>query len=72
MSETTDSIELELSRRLFHLQTLYDASRELLGLSEMEAILRTFLLTALGASSTSARAAAPSRLLLPWNDRSAS
>ena len=42
------TIESELNRQLFHLKTLYDVSRELLGLVEIEAILRNFLLMTLG------------------------
>jgi signal transduction histidine kinase len=42
------TIETELSRQLFHLKTLYDVSRELLGLVDMDAILRNFLLMSLG------------------------
>ena len=38
----------ENERRLFHLKTLYDVSRELLGVVEVNAILKNFLLMTLG------------------------
>jgi signal transduction histidine kinase len=39
-----ESVQTELDRRLFHLQTLYDVSRELLGVVELEALLKNFLM----------------------------
>ena len=41
-------IETELSKKLFHLKTLYDVSRELIGLDSIEAILHSFLLMSTG------------------------
>jgi signal transduction histidine kinase len=40
--------QAENERRLFHLKTLYDVSRELLGVVEIKAILKNFLLMTLG------------------------
>ena len=45
---TEKTLESELSRQLFHLKTLYDVSRELLGLVDVDAVLRNFLLMTLG------------------------
>ena len=47
-TKPNSSIESELNRQVFHLKTLYDVSRELLGLVETDAILRNFLLMTLG------------------------
>jgi signal transduction histidine kinase len=44
-SETAQS---ELDLRLFHLKTLYDVSRELLGIVDVQLILKNFLLMTLG------------------------
>ena len=44
-SETAQS---ELDLRLFHLKTLYDVSRELLGIVDIQVILKNFLLMTLG------------------------
>ncbi|MEJ2286715.1 MAG: HAMP domain-containing sensor histidine kinase, partial [Desulfobacterales bacterium] len=44
-SEATQS---ELDRQLFHLKTLYDVSRELLGIVDIQLILKNFLLMTLG------------------------
>jgi len=44
-SETAQS---ELDLRLFHLKTLYDVSRELLGIVDIQLILKNFLLMTLG------------------------
>jgi len=44
-SEATQS---ELDLRLFHLKTLYDVSRELLGIVDIQLILKNFLLMTLG------------------------
>jgi len=44
-SEATQS---ELDLRLFHLKTLYDVSRELLGIVDIQVILKNFLLMTLG------------------------
>ena len=43
-----DAAQAENERRLFHLKTLYDVSRELLGVVEIKAILKNFLLMTLG------------------------
>ena len=47
-SPIPDKIQTELDRQIFHLQTLYDVSRELLGVVEIEAVLKRFLLMTLG------------------------
>jgi signal transduction histidine kinase len=44
----SDHIQAELDKQLFHLKTLYDVSRELLGLTDVSAILRNFLLMTMG------------------------
>ena len=44
----TDQIETELSKKLFHLKTLYDVSRELIGLDSIEAIMHVFLMMSTG------------------------
>jgi signal transduction histidine kinase len=44
----SDDVQAELDRRLFHFRTLYDVSRELLGGTEVGAILRNFLLMTMG------------------------
>ena len=44
----TDQIETELSKKLFHLKTLYDVSRELIGMDSIEAIMHRFLLMSTG------------------------
>jgi len=44
----TDQIETELSKKLFHLKTLYDVSRELIGLDSIEAIAHVFLMMSTG------------------------
>jgi signal transduction histidine kinase len=41
-------VQEELDRRLFHIRTLYDISRELLGLTDIQAILKNFLLMTMG------------------------
>lgn len=43
-----ETVQAELDRQLFHLKTLYDVSRELLGLAEVKAILKNFLLMTMG------------------------
>ena len=43
-----EKIQSKLDRQIFHLQTLYDVSRELLGVVEIEAVLKRFLLMTLG------------------------
>jgi signal transduction histidine kinase len=43
-----DIVQTELDRQIFHLQTLYDVSRELLGVVEIEAVLKRFLLMTMG------------------------
>jgi len=42
------SVREELDRRLFHLKTLYDMSRELFGMLEVKAVLRKFLFITTG------------------------
>ena len=44
----TDQIEAELSKKLFHLKTLYDVSRELIGMDSIEAIMHSFLMMSTG------------------------
>ena len=44
----TDQIETELSKKLFHLKTLYDVSRELIGMDSIETIMHSFLLMSTG------------------------
>jgi signal transduction histidine kinase len=44
----SDDVQAELDRRLFHIRTLYDVSRELLGLTDIQAILKNFLLMTMG------------------------
>lgn len=39
---------IELDRRIFHLRTLYDVSKDILGIVETETILRNFLLMTMG------------------------
>jgi signal transduction histidine kinase len=43
-----EAVQSENERRLFHLKTLYDVSRELLGVVEIKVILKNFLLMTLG------------------------
>ena len=43
-----EHIESELSKKLFHLKTLYDVSRELIGLDSIQAIMHNFLLMSTG------------------------
>jgi signal transduction histidine kinase len=47
-SSLPGDMQIEHDRRLFHLKTLYDVSRELLGVVEIKAILKSFLLMTLG------------------------
>ena len=47
-SPLPEKIQTELDRQIFHLQTLYDVSRELLGVVEIKAVLKRFLLMTLG------------------------
>jgi signal transduction histidine kinase len=47
-SPLPENVQTELDRQIFHLQTLYDVSRELLGVVEIEAVLKRFLLMTLG------------------------
>ena len=49
--ELTLQARRELDRRVFHLNTLYEATNELSGIVETRGILDTFLLTAMGAFS---------------------
>ncbi len=46
--ELPEPVQAELDRRLFHLKTLYDVSRQLLGTLEVEAALKEFLLMTMG------------------------
>ncbi len=43
-----DEVRAELDRRIFHLKTLYDVSKDLYGSVEVDAILRSFLLMSMG------------------------
>lgn len=43
-----EATQSELDRQLFHLKTLYDVSRELLGIVDIRLILKNFLLMTLG------------------------
>ena len=43
-----EAMQSELDLRLFHLKTLYDVSRELLGIVDIKLILKNFLLMTLG------------------------
>ena len=43
-----ETIHDDLDRRLFHLKTLYDVSHDLLGIVEVEAILKNFLMMTTG------------------------
>jgi len=47
-SYAADQVQAELDKQLFHLKTLYDVSRELLGLTDVSTILRNFLLMTMG------------------------
>jgi hypothetical protein len=44
VSPLPQDMHVEHDRRLFHLKTLYDVSRELLGVVDIKAILKNFLL----------------------------
>ena len=44
ISSSPEAAQDENERRLFHLKTLYDVSRELLGVVETKTILKNFLL----------------------------
>ncbi len=48
ISSSPEAAQAENERRLFHLKTLYDVSRELLGVVEIKSILKNFLLMTLG------------------------
>jgi K+-sensing histidine kinase KdpD len=48
VSPLPQDMHVEHDRRLFHLKTLYDVSRELLGVVDIKAILKNFLLMTLG------------------------
>jgi len=43
-----ESVQSELDRRVFHLKTLYDVSKDIYGIVETETILRNFLLMTMG------------------------
>jgi len=47
-SYAADEVQAELDKQLFHLKTLYDVSRELLGLTDVSIILKNFLLMTMG------------------------
>ena len=44
----SEDIQIELDRRVHHLRTLYDVSRELFGIIDSEGILRSFLMMTTG------------------------
>ena len=44
----SEKVQDDLDRQLFHLRTLYDVSHELLGLSDIQDILKSFLLMTMG------------------------
>jgi signal transduction histidine kinase len=48
ISSSPEAVQGENERRLFHLKTLYDVSQELLGVVEINIILKNFLLMTLG------------------------
>jgi K+-sensing histidine kinase KdpD len=48
IASSPQAAQAENERRLFHLKTLYDVSRELLGVVEIKTILKNFLLMTLG------------------------
>ncbi|MGD8991047.1 MAG: hypothetical protein PVI00_06275, partial [Desulfobacterales bacterium] len=43
-----EHVQAELDRRVFHLKTLYDVSKDIYGSVETETILRNFLLMTMG------------------------
>jgi class 3 adenylate cyclase len=43
-----DSVQAELDRRVYHLRTLYDVSKEIFGTLDYDKLLRSFLLMTLG------------------------
>ncbi len=43
-----EEVRAELDRRIFHLKTLYDVSKDMYGSVEVDAILRSFLLMSMG------------------------
>jgi len=47
-AQLPEKVQTELDRRLFHLKTLYDVSRELLGVAEIKKILKNFLFMTAG------------------------
>ncbi len=47
-SVVSTDLQEELDRRLFHLTTLYDVSRELIGVSDVDTILKSFLMMTTG------------------------
>ncbi|MGD9149788.1 MAG: hypothetical protein PVG40_05830, partial [Desulfobacterales bacterium] len=44
----SEDVQNELDRRVFYLKTLYDVSKDIFSSVESEAILRNFLLMAMG------------------------
>jgi len=44
----SERVQDDLDRQLFHLRTLYDVSHELLGVSDIQGILKSFLLMTMG------------------------
>ena len=47
-SVVSTDLQEELDRRLFHLTTLYDVSRELIGVNDVDTILKNFLMMTTG------------------------
>ncbi len=46
--KTSEAVQMELDRNVFHLKTLYDVSRDIYSCVESEEIIRNFLLMAMG------------------------
>ena len=46
--EQSESVQLELDRRIFNLKTLYDVSKDIFSSVDSEAIQRNFLLMVMG------------------------
>jgi hypothetical protein len=44
----SEDVQSELDRRIFHLKTLYDVSKDIYGSVKTETILRNFLLMTMG------------------------
>ncbi len=56
-----DKIQEELDRRVFHLKTLYDVSKDIYSSTDTKTILRSFLLMSIRATS------APWKRSSPWS-----